>query len=29
LLQQHQHPYFVGHLQPHSGLSGPLAEGNC
>jgi 2'-5' RNA ligase len=27
LLQQHS--YFVGHLQSHSGLPGPLAEGNC
>jgi hypothetical protein len=26
LLQQHS--YFVGHLQSHSGLPGPLAEGN-
>jgi hypothetical protein len=29
LLQQCQHPYFVGHLWSHSGLPGPLAEGNC
>jgi hypothetical protein len=28
-LQQRQHPYFVGHLPSHSGLPGPLAEGNC
>jgi hypothetical protein len=26
LLQQLQHPYFVGHLQSHSGLSWLLAE---
>jgi ribonuclease HI len=29
LLQQRQHPYFVGYLRSHSGLPGPLAEGNC
>jgi ribonuclease HI len=29
LLQQHQHPHFVGHLWSHSGLPGLLAEGNC
>jgi ribonuclease HI len=29
LLQQRQHPYFVGHLRPHSVLPGPMAEGNC
>jgi ribonuclease HI len=29
LLQQCQHTYFVGHLRSHSGLPGPLAEGNC
>jgi hypothetical protein len=29
LLQQCQHPYSVGHLWWHSGLPGPLAEGNC
>jgi hypothetical protein len=29
LLQQHQHPYFEDHLWSHSGLPGPLAEGNC
>jgi hypothetical protein len=29
LLQQHQHPYFVDHLQSHAGLPGPLTEGNC
>jgi hypothetical protein len=29
LLQQCQHPYFVGHFQSHSGLPGLLAEGNC
>jgi hypothetical protein len=28
LLQQCQHPYFVSHLRSHSGLPGPLAEGN-
>jgi hypothetical protein len=28
-LQQHQHPYFVGHLWSHSALPGPLAEVNC
>jgi hypothetical protein len=29
LLQQCQDPYFVCHLWSHSGLPGPLAEGNC
>jgi ribonuclease HI len=29
LLQQCQHPYFVGHLRSHYGHPGPLAEGNC
>jgi hypothetical protein len=27
-LQAGHHPYFVGHLHSHSGLPGPLAEGN-
>jgi hypothetical protein len=26
--QAGHHPYFVGHLHSHSGLPGPLAEGN-
>jgi hypothetical protein len=28
ILHAHHHPYFVGHLHSHSGLPGPLAEGN-
>lgn len=29
LLWQHREPMYVGHIRGHSGLPGPLAEGNA
>jgi hypothetical protein len=27
--KEHTVPYFVGHLRAHTGLPGPLSEGNA